>query len=332
MSGALIDGHDAVLFDLDGVVYLGPNPVPTAPDTIAELRRRGVKVGFVTNNAARSAVVVARHLTDIGIPTCPDDVVTSAQAVCDLAARSLPAGVRVLVVGTESLREEAIARGLLPVESAKDDPVAVIQGYDSQVSWSKLEEAGFALQAGARWYAANPDITRPTDRGIVPGIGAQLQVVASTCDVQPIFAGKPYRPLLDATISRLGSTSPIFVGDRLDTDIRGANAIGIDSLFVFTGAHGVTDLLNAVPEDRPNNIAADLSGLFEPKREVVMSGERAQCGDVTVSLDEDRALRPEGVPEDACGQLDAVAAMMVLVYGMDATVPDDAARLFDKLH
>ena len=153
MSDALIDEHDAALFDLDGVVYLGPDPVPAAPDTIAELRRRGVKVGFVTNNVARSAEVVAQHLTDIGIPTEPSDVVTSGQAISDLAADTLPAGARVLIVGTESLRDEARARGLQPVESARDDPVAVIQGYDSQIAWPLLEEAGFALQAGAMWYA-----------------------------------------------------------------------------------------------------------------------------------------------------------------------------------
>ena len=332
MSAALIDGHDAALFDLDGVVYLGPDPVPEAPGTIAELRQRGIKIGFVTNNAARSAEVVAQHLTDIGIPAGPNDVVTSAQAITDLAAGALPAGARVLIVGTESLRDEARARGLQPVESAKDDPVAVIQGYDSQIAWPLLEEAGFALQAGAKWYAANPDITRPTDRGIVPGIGAQLDVVASTCDVDPVIAGKPYRPLLEATISRLGSTSPIFVGDRLDTDIRGANAMKIDSLFVFTGAHGVADLLAAVPEDRPQNIAANLSGLLGPKREVDVSGDRARCGGSTVSVHAGRKVRAENIPDDIFGQLDALAAMMALVYESNATIPDEASRLFDKLH
>ena len=332
MSDALIDEHDAALFDLDGVVYLGPDPVPAAPDTIAELRRRGVKVGFVTNNAARSAEVVAQHLTDIGIPTEPSDVVTSGQAISDLAADTLPAGARVLIVGTESLRDEARARGLQPVESARDDPVAVIQGYDSQIAWPLLEEAGFALQSGAMWYAANPDITRPTDRGIVPGIGAQLQVVATTCNAEPVIAGKPYRPLLEATISRLRSTSPIFVGDRLDTDIRGANTMDIDSLFVFTGSHGVADVLAAAPEDRPQNIAADLSGLLEPKREVDVSDDRARCGGSTASVHADREVRAESIPDDICGQLDAVAAMMALVYGSNVTIPDDAGRLFDKLH
>ena len=332
MSAALIDGHDAALFDLDGVIYLGPDPVPAAPNTIAELRHRGVKVGFVTNNAGRSADVVAQHLTDIGIPTDPNDVATSAQAITDLAADTLPGGARVLIVGTESLCDEAQIRGLQPGECARDDPVAGIQGQDSQIAWSLLEEAGFALQAGAKWYAANPDITRPTDRGIVPGIGAQLQVVASTCDAEPVIAGKPYRPLLEATISRLGSTSPIFVGDRLDTDIRGANRMGIDSLFVFTGAHGVADLLAAAPEDRPNNIAADLSGLLEPQREVEASDDHAHCGGVTVSLQADREVHAESIPDDICGQLDAVTAMMALVYGANAILPNEAAELFDKLH
>ncbi|WCC79173.1 HAD-IIA family hydrolase [Cutibacterium equinum] len=332
MSQALIDGHDAALFDLDGVVYLGPHPVPAAPETIAELRRSGVKVGFVTNNAARSAAVVAQHLTDIGIPTQASDVVTSAQAITDLAAQQLPVGAKVLIVGTESLREEARARGLETVESADDDPVAVIQGYDPHIDWSLLEEAGFALQAGARWYAANPDITRPTDRGIVPGIGAQLQVVATTCDIKPVIAGKPYRPLLEATVSRLGCKAPIFVGDRLDTDIRGANAMPMDSLFVFTGAHGVADLLAATPQDRPQHIAADLSGLLEPARTVDMSEGKARCGDAQVSLTADGEIHADTIPDDVSGQLDGVAAMMALVHQADATVPENPATPFDKLH
>lgn len=332
MSGALIDGHDAVLFDLDGVVYLGPHPVPAAPDTIAELRRRGVKVGFVTNNAARSAEVVAQHLTDIGIPTEASDVVTSAQAITDLAAEQLSAGAKVLIIGTESLRVESRSRGLVTVESAQDDPVAVIQGYDPHIDWSLLEEAGLALQAGAKWYAANPDITRPTDRGIVPGIGAQLQVVATTCDAKPVIAGKPYRPLLEATVSRLGCKAPIFVGDRLDTDIRGANAMTMDSLFVFTGAHGVADLLAATPEDRPQNIAVDLSGLLEPARTVEMSDAHARCGEAEVSLTADREIRADMVPGDVSGQLDAVTAMMTLVHEAGATVPEKPAESFDKLH
>ncbi|MGK2308366.1 HAD-IIA family hydrolase [Cutibacterium sp. V947] len=332
MSDTLIDGHDAVLFDLDGVIYLGPHPVPAAPGTIAELRRRGIKVGFVTNNAARSAEVVAQHLTEIGIPTQASDVVTSAQAITDLAAEQLPEGAKVLIIGTESLREEARARGLITVESAQENPVAVIQGYDPHIDWSLLEEAGFALQAGATWYAANPDITRPTDRGIVPGIGAQLQVVATTCAIKPVIAGKPYRPLLEATVSRLGCKAPIFVGDRLDTDIRGANAMTMDSLFVFTGAHGVADLLAATPEDRPHHIAADLSGLLEPVRMVEVSDTHARCGEVEVSLTADREVRADRIPDDMPGQLDAVSAMMALVHELGTTVPDRPAALFDKLH
>ena len=304
MSDALIDGHDAALFDLDGVVYLGPHPVPAAPDTIAELRRRGVKVGFVTNNAARSAEVVAQHLTDIGIPTEASDVVTSAQAITDLAAEQLSAGAKVLIIGTESLRVEARSRGLVTVESAQDDPVAVIQGYDPHIDWALLEEAGFAL----------------------------LQVVATTCDAKPVIAGKPYRPLLEATVSRLGCKAPIFVGDRLDTDIRGANAMTMDSLFVFTGAHGVADLLVATPEDRPQNIAVDLSGLLEPARTVEMSDAHARCGEAEVSLTTDREIRADMVPGDVSGQLDAVTAMMTLVHESGATVPEKPAESFDKLH
>lgn len=331
MTGSLVDNYDAALFDLDGVVYLGPHAVPAAPDTITQLRSRRVKVGFVTNNAARSADVVAEHLTALGIPAEPSDVVTSAQAITDIAARELPAGARVLVVGTDSLAQEASARGLVPVASVDDGPVAVIQGYDPHIDWTLLEEAGFSLQRGAKWYAANPDLTRPTDRGIVPGIGAQLQVVATTCSVEPVIAGKPYRPLLQATLERLGCSAPVFVGDRLDTDVRGARAIGMDSLFVFTGAHGVHDLLDADPGDRPDHLAADLSGLIEPRRDVTVSDGRATCREATAVVRDGRVV-VEDVPTDLSGQLDAMTAILALSAAEEVPGDHDVVGRFDHLH
>ena len=122
------------------------------------------------------------------------------------------------------------------------------------------------------------------------------------------------------------------MGDRLDTDIRGANAMKMDSLFVFTGAHGVADLLAATPEDRPRNIAVDLSGLLEPARTVEMSDAHARCGEAEVSLTTDREIRADMVPGDVSGQLDAVTAMMTLVHESDATVPEKPEESFDKLY
>jgi glycerol-1-phosphatase len=262
---ALIDAYDAALFDLDGVIYLGAHAVPGVAEAITALRERGVKLGFVTNNAARSPQAVAEHLQTLGIAATAADVVTSAQAVARLMAAALPAGAPVLVAGTPALVAEIQAVGLTPVASSAESPAAVVVGYAPELTWADLNEACFAVQAGAIWYGCNPDRTRPQVEGQAIGLGAMLDAMRVTMpELEPILAGKPRRPLLDETLRRLGAKHPIFVGDRLDTDIEGAHVAGIDSLFVLSGSHGSDDLRAAPPEQRPTYMAADISGLLHP--------------------------------------------------------------------
>ncbi len=259
----LITAYDAALFDLDGVIYLGPDAIPAAPQTLAELRRLGTRVGFVTNNAARSPGTVAEHLRQLSIEAAAHDVVTSAQASARLLAERFVPGTAILVLGTSALAAEVEAMGLRPVRSAADHPAAVLVGFDPTLTWTDLNEACHAVQSGAVWYGCNPDLTRPTERGLAIGLGAMLQAMGEALPGQePVLAGKPYRPLLDETVRRLGTRRPIFVGDRLDTDILGANHAQMDSLFVLTGSHGPIDLLLAPPDQRPTWIAADVAGLL----------------------------------------------------------------------
>ncbi|WP_130865682.1 HAD-IIA family hydrolase [Acidipropionibacterium timonense] len=327
----LVDGHDAVLFDLDGVIYLGPEPIPAAPATVAGLRERGIGVAFVTNNAARATSVVAQQLQGMGIDATAHDVVSSAEAVTALVVTHLGAGAKVLLVGTSNLDDLARERGLVPVESAQDGPDAVIQGYDPHVAWSRLEEACFAIQAGARWYAANPDLTRPTDRGLVPGLGAQIGVVATAVEGSPMMAGKPYPPLLEATVERLGCRRPLFVGDRLDTDILGARSQGMGSLFVLTGAHGVHDLLDAPQDRRPDHVGADLGALLAPDHPVTLTDSTARCGRAEVDV-VDGALCAAGIPADTEGQLDLLRAILALVWAGRAAPDHDLVGRLDQLH
>ncbi len=268
----VIDGHDAALFDLDGVVYLGPAAVPGAAEGLSALRRRGVHVGFVTNNAARPPEVVVAQLQRLGVQADVSDVVTSAQAVARLAACELPAGGLVLVAGTQALADELRAVGLRVTADWRDHPDAVVQGYDPQMPWQTLNDASHAIQRGARWFTSNSDITRPTDLGLEPGAGAQIAAVRVCVDVEPLEAGKPHPPLLRETIRRLDAHHPIFVGDRLDTDIAGAQAVGIDSLLVLSGAHGPKDLVTAPPEARPTHLGLDLRALLHPARQVHWAG------------------------------------------------------------
>ena len=179
-----------------------------------------------------------------------------------LAERFVP-GTAILVLGTSALAAEVEAMGLRPVRSAADHPAAVLVGFDPTLTWTDLNEACHAVQSGAVWYGCNPDLTRPTERGLAIGLGAMLQAMGEALPGQePVLAGKPYRPLLDETVRRLGTRRPIFVGDRLDTDILGANHAQMDSLFVLTGSHGPIDLLLAPPDQRPTWIAADVAGLL----------------------------------------------------------------------
>ncbi|NNG19479.1 HAD-IIA family hydrolase [Naumannella sp. ID2617S] len=307
---ALVDAHDAALFDLDGVVYLGPEPVPGAAEGIAALRERGTRVGFVTNNAARTPAAVAEHLVELGVPAEQADVVTSSQAGARLLAERVAADAAILVVGTDALAAEVRAVGLRPVSAGEQPPAAVIQGYHPDLPWRLIDEAGFAIQAGALWVATNTDSNRPTDRGLVAGAGAQINALRQAVEVDPLVAGKPCPPLLEETVRRLGAERPIFVGDRIDTDIDGAAAVGMTSLFVFTGAHGKAELVAAT--HRPDHLGHDLRALLEPAAEVELDGDTARCGEGCVRRRGD-GFAVDGPLSTPDQQLDALRALLALL-------------------
>lgn len=279
----VVDAYDTALFDLDGVIYLGQLAVPAAAPTCAELSAGGTRLGFVTNNASRTPEVVAEHLVELGVAATSTDIVTSAQAVARLVAERVQPGDPVLVLGAPALVDEVVATsGARPVSSADDNPVAVVQGLAPSMTWDDLCEATVAIHRGATWFAANTDTTRPTDRGNLPGCGAAVAALRLAVGIDPIVAGKPFQPLMRAALDRLGSSRAIFVGDRFDTDIAGAVAVSIDSLFVFSGAHGLGDLLAAGRDRRPSHIGADVAALLLPPRRAVARDGAVHCGSASV--------------------------------------------------
>ena len=257
--------YDVALLDLDGVVYTGQGAVPGAVLALAEARATGLRLAFVTNNASRSPSAVAAHLSRLGVPATSADVVTSAQAAASLIAARVPAGSPVLVAGAIGLRLALRARGLRPVSVVKDNPVAVVVGYSPDMSYGLLAEAGLAVRAGALFVAANVDKTLPTPRGLQPGNGSLVQVIATATGVQPLVAGKPEPPLHHEAMKRTGARRPLVVGDRLDTDIEGATRGDADSMLVLTGVSTPRELVIASPSQRPSYVAADLGGLLEPQ-------------------------------------------------------------------
>jgi glycerol-1-phosphatase len=281
---ALADRFDTALLDLDGVVYVGPQAIDGVPQALEQARARGMRAAFVTNNASRTPESVAAHLTELGVPAEAADVVTSAQAAATLVLARVGAGAAVLVIGGEGLHAALRERGLVPVTSADDDPKAVVQGYAPGVDWQALAEGTYAVRRGVPWIASNLDATVPTPRGLAPGNGALVAVIQATTGVTPVAAGKPEIALHEESMRRTGARSPLVVGDRLDTDIEGANRAGVPSLLVLTGVATPSDLLVAAVPLRPSYLAADLrSGLLAPHPAVAGSPAGWTCGGRTVT-------------------------------------------------
>lgn len=310
----LIDAYDAALFDLDGVLYLGPQAVPGAVVALQTLDTEQVRVLYVTNNAAREARVVIDQLRSLGYSADEHNVLTSAQVAASALAAELPQGAKVLCAGSPNLAALLERAGFEVVYSALDEPLAVIQGYHPKMDWRVLDEVCLAIQGGARWFATNDDASRPTDRGLVPGVGGALSVVRMVVGGEPTIFGKPHPPMLHEAIRRSGAHRPIFVGDRLDTDVSGANGAGIDSLLVFTGAHGKFDLVAAAPQLRPTHIGAGVAALLAEPRPLSIDSGRVECRGQIVTVENGKAVLDGPVSQDAEAQLDAVWATAQLAW------------------
>ena len=250
---------------------------------------------------------------------------TSAQAAARVIAGLVPPRSRVLVIGGEGLQVALRDRALEPVGSLDEAPVAVAQGFSPDVGWRMLAEGTAAVRAGLPWVASNVDLTVPTPRGPAPGNGALVGVVALASGCRPIVAGKPETTLHLESVERLGSRRPVVVGDRLDTDIEGANRVGAASLLVLTGVTTVLDVIDAPPGRRPTWIACDLgSGLLDPHPPVIAEDAASwRCGGwVAYALAGRIVLRGDGPA------IDAARAMCVTAWhtGTSSAHLDDALR------
>ncbi|WP_223693386.1 HAD-IIA family hydrolase [Leifsonia poae] len=285
-----LDGVDVVLADLDGVVYKGAQAIPFAVESLNAAADR-VRVGYITNNASRTDASVASHLSELGLRVQPSDVVTSPQAAVRLLAAHVSAGSTILVVGGDGLVDEVEKGGFTVTRSADDDPAAVIQGFAPEVGWTELAEAAFALQGRSEeerpWVATNTDWTIPVARGIAPGNGTLVSAVHTAIGRLPLVAGKPEVAIFDEAVARFGASKALFIGDRLDTDILGANRAEIDSALVLTGIDGAKQLIAADAGSRPTYILDDLRGLSQPypKTMFTKDGLTATVGEATVRID-----------------------------------------------
>lgn len=291
MTGAgTVAGHqsglsadcDLVIFDLDGVIYLIDRPIPGAVDAVDRLRGMGLPVAYATNNASRRPADVAGLLSGMGVPATETQVLTSAGATASVLAQRYGPGTKALVVGADALREEILAAGLV-LAAADDQPTVVVQGYGPEVGWADLAEASVAIRGGADWVATNTDRTLPSGRGPLPGNGSLVAALRTALDRDPDqVVGKPEPGLFVAAARRVGAQRPLVVGDRLDTDIEGANRASMASLLVLTGISDAQELLGAPPARRPTYVSADLRGLFDPAAARPIAGDGVGTDDPTV--------------------------------------------------
>ncbi|BBZ13866.1 HAD-IIA family hydrolase [Mycobacterium branderi] len=324
--GTLAQEYDCLLLDLDGTVFRGHQLTEGAAESLDKAPGRKL---FITNNASRSADEVAAHLRDLGLDATGDAVVTSAQTAAHVLAGQLSPDSRVLIVGTESLANEIAAVGLRPVRLSQDKPDAVVQGHSPQTCWTDLAEAALAIRAGALWVAANVDPTLPSERGLLPGNGSMVAALKTATDAEPQIAGKPSPALIKDALARGDFRAPLVVGDRLDTDIAGANAAGLPSIMVLTGVNSARDAVHAIPAQRPTHIGHDLRSLHQDTDMLEVAPQRAwhvEFRDGTVRV----TTRGDDEDSDGLSVVRAVASAVWQAPAGDGPVTvepgDDAAR------
>jgi 4-nitrophenyl phosphatase len=218
-----------MLLDLDGTVYLGEAEVTGASAFVREMKRRGIRILFVTNRANRTPETVSEHLRQYGIDCGPGDVLTSAEATALYLKRGT-----YYVIGEEGLERALREQGLTFNAVCPD---YVIVGYDRQFSYDKLATACRLIGHGAALIATNPDSALKTSEGVLPGTGALVAAVATGSGAKPLCIGKPERRIFELAIERLGldKDEVIAVGDNIETDIPAGFAAGIRTALILTG-------------------------------------------------------------------------------------------------
>nr|WP_275901912.1 HAD-IIA family hydrolase [Brevibacterium zhoupengii] len=249
------------MFDLDGVVYHGPEPISGAAEGINFLHGQSIPVNYVTNNATRTAEVVAEHISTLGISTTPDEVTTSAQVLAGRLAERFGTGALIYLVGTTGLATALESEGLRVTRTLEYDPVAIAQGLDPEITYERIVAACEAITAGIEWWATNPDYSMVGPRSRVPGNGAFIDMLSKLTGAQPTVVGKPSPHMMEFAARRIGAKRPLMVGDRLDTDIEGGNSARFETALVLTGVHDIHDALQAGPGLRPTYILPSLRSL-----------------------------------------------------------------------
>ncbi len=230
---------EAYLIDMDGVVYTGNRLMPGAGEFIFYLQEKEVPFLFLTNNASKTPEEYRERLASLGIHVSTDRIYTSALATTRYMSERWPKGTPVYVIGISGIRQALSESGFRILRNHKRAQ-AVVVGYDPHITYARLREATLAIYHGAAFIGTNPDVSLPTEDGIYPGNGAFLAALEAATGVSPTIIGKPSPTIFLEALDRLG-TAPektAMIGDRVETDIVGAQNTGLLSVFLTGGVSG----------------------------------------------------------------------------------------------
>jgi 4-nitrophenyl phosphatase len=260
MTSFTLSQIKALILDMDGVLWQGSEPIGNLPAIFGRISELGFKVAMATNNATRTPRQVVERLRQFVVSAEPWQIVGSAQVAAEYLAQRHPKGGKVYVIGEMGLTQALAERDFTVGE---ENVLAVVVGMDRQLSYEKLRRATLLIRAGALFLGTNPDKTFPTPEGLVPGAGSILAALETSTGISPVIVGKPSPAMYRLALARLG-TSPketLVVGDRLETDIIGAQEIGCCTALVLSGVTSPQAARNWQPQ--PDIIAPDLADLID---------------------------------------------------------------------
>jgi 4-nitrophenyl phosphatase len=250
-----------VIIDMDGVLWRGDVSLPGLVPFFEMLRARSIPFVLATNNSSRAPESYAQKLANMGVPdVLPEQIITSGTAAASYLGMHYPPGTRVHVLGGDGLRQVMTEAGFT---LADDDAGVVVVGLDPALTYDKLKRAAFLIRGGASFIATNDDATFPTPEGLAPGAGSLVAALVTATDRQPdAIMGKPHAPMYEAALRLLETppTTTLMIGDRLNTDIEGAQRIRLRTAIVLTGVSTRAEV-DASPV-KPDGIYADLGALL----------------------------------------------------------------------
>jgi 4-nitrophenyl phosphatase len=256
----MINKIKSLILDMDGVLWLGNEPIGDLNNTFSRIKNSGLKFAFATNNASSHTEDYVEKFASYGIEISREQVFTSGKVTAELLASRYPNGGKLYLIGMPGMIRTFQDFGF---EHSDDEVLAVVVGIDISITYQKLALANFKIRDGVPFIGTNPDVSFPTPMGQAPGAGSLLAALEASSNVTPEIIGKPQSTIFEQAMKYLG-TSPeetLVVGDRLETDILGGINAGCKTCLVLSG---VTTREQVISSDlTPNYILNDLSEIID---------------------------------------------------------------------